>query len=138
MWHHSPSKTLLLNWFLQDQQLEFIIWNQPRSHSSLNNLSIQWFFYICITDKNLMFDIKMKQARSKLYHNNEINILFHFIPHNSRPSTRMPMSRASVPVFGNLSFRASSSPIANDFIDLADHLQSPLLHIAQPHESQFI
>lgn len=32
------------------------------------------------------------------------------------------MSRASVPVVGYLSFRASSSAIPNDFIDLADHL----------------
>jgi hypothetical protein len=34
------------------------------------------------------------------------------------------MRSASVPVFGYLSFLASNSPIANDFIALADHLIS--------------
>lgn len=34
----------------------------------------------------------------------------------------MPIRSASVPVFGYLSFLASSSAIAKDFIALADHL----------------
>lgn len=38
------------------------------------------------------------------------------------PSMRIPMRIASVPVVGYLSFLASNSPMANDFIALLDHL----------------
>lgn len=41
------------------------------------------------------------------------------------PSIRTPMRRASVPVFGYLSFLASNSPITNDFTAFEDHLLPP-------------
>lgn len=41
---------------------------------------------------------------------------------NDLPSIRTPMRRASVPVVGYLSFLASNSAIANDFIAFEDHL----------------
>lgn len=41
---------------------------------------------------------------------------------NNLPSIRTPIRRASVPVVGYLSFLASNSAIANDFIAFEDHL----------------